>query len=170
MDSPNLPGPLSWTRLPGLSSLQDLVGVQVQAMSQLPTTVADLSRAVSDLTGAIEAARSTIAKAQEVSERLERASRELEQPVRALRPGIERLARVLDDPAIDEVPRTVQMIGDVVEVINSRLRRTQDHSASLSATARSAVRVVRGLPTQVRDRIRFRARRVRRERTSPGGS
>lgn len=158
MSRPNSTGSSGLPRLPipGLSGLQDLVGLQAQAMAQLPVTVAELNRAVAELTQVIEAARTTIETAHQVSQRLDRATRELEQPVRDLRPGIERLARVLDDPTIDEIPRTLKMIGDVVEPINNRVRQSQDHAASVSAAARSVARAVRRLPARAMEQVRRR--------------
>ena len=88
-------------RIPGLSELLSLLQTQTEALSQLPRTLSDLNGTVRELTEATTIARDTIASAQRIAERLEVLMDELEEPVRALRPGIERVGKVLDDPAGD---------------------------------------------------------------------
>src|SRR5688572_33032169 len=85
-------------RIPGLSELLSLLQTQTEALSQLPRTLSDLNGTVKELTQATTMAHATIASAQRIAERLEELVDELEEPVRALRPGIERVGKVLDDP------------------------------------------------------------------------
>ena len=93
-------------RVPGVSELVSQLQSQTEALAQLPLTVAALNSAVQGLIEAVTITRETAASAQRVSERLEEVIEELDEPVRALRPGLERVAKVLDDPVIDTVPET----------------------------------------------------------------
>ena len=56
---------------------------------------------------------------------MERVAEELEEPVMALRPGLERLARVLDDDAVDTLPDTLRRINEDVLPLLAGLRETQ---------------------------------------------
>jgi hypothetical protein len=81
-------------------------------------------------------ARDTIASAQRIAERLEDLVEELEEPVRALKPGLERVGRVLDDPVVDTVPDTLRSIQeDLVPLIHG-LRVAQDRVGSVTGLLR----------------------------------
>ena len=106
-------------RIPGLSDLLTLLQKQTEALAQLPRTLSDLTGTDRQLTEATTKASATIASAQQIAERLEALVDELEQPVRALKPGIERVGRVLDDPAVDLLPDTLRRIqSDLVPLIH----------------------------------------------------
>ena len=90
---------LGLPRIPGLSELVDVLQKQTEALAQLPRTLTDLNAAVRELITATRVATETIASAQRTAERLEGLVEELEEPVRSLKPGLERVGRVLDDPA-----------------------------------------------------------------------
>ena len=61
---------------------------------------------------------------------------ELEEPVRALKPGIERVGRVLDDPVVDTVPDTLRRIQeDLVPLIHG-LRVAQSRVGSVTGLLR----------------------------------
>jgi ABC-type transporter Mla subunit MlaD len=123
-------------RIPGLNEIVSLLQTQTEALAQLPRTLADLNNTVRQLTEATTKARETIDSAQRTAERLERVVEELEEPVRALRPGLERVGRVLDDPAIDTVPDTVRRISeDVLPLIHS-LRQAQSRLGSIGGILR----------------------------------
>ena len=100
---------LGMPRIPGLTEILSLLQTQTEALSQLPRTLSDLNGTVKELTQATTMAHATIASAQRIAERLEELVDELEEPVRALRPGIERVGKVLDDPIVDTVPATVRV-------------------------------------------------------------
>jgi hypothetical protein len=99
-------------RIPGLSELLAQLQAQTEALAGLPRTMTDLNNAVRELIAATTVASETIASAQRTAERLEELVGELEEPVRALRPGLERVGRVLDDPAVDTVPDTLRRINE----------------------------------------------------------
>ncbi|SEL89050.1 hypothetical protein SAMN04515665_12253 [Blastococcus sp. DSM 46786] len=123
-------------RIPGLGELIALLQTQTEALSQLPRTLADLNGTVRELTAATTAARETIASAQRMAERLEGLVEELEEPVRALRPGIERVGRVLDDPAVDTVPETLRRIHDDLMPLIHGLRQAQTRVGSVTGLLR----------------------------------
>jgi ABC-type transporter Mla subunit MlaD len=123
-------------RIPGLSELLGLLQTQTEALAQLPRTLSDLQGTVRELTEATTMARDTIASAQRIAERLEDLVEELEEPVRALKPGIERVGRVLDDPVVDTVPDTLRRIQeDLVPLIHG-LRVAQERVGSVTGLLR----------------------------------
>jgi ABC-type transporter Mla subunit MlaD len=127
---------LGMPRIPGLSDLLSLLQTQTEALAQLPRTLSDLSGTVRQLTQATTQARETIEAAQRVSERLEALVEELEEPLRALRPGIERVGRVLDDPAVDTVPDTLRRINEDLMPLIHGLRQAQSRVGSVTGILR----------------------------------
>jgi ABC-type transporter Mla subunit MlaD len=123
-------------RIPGLSDLLILLQTQTEALAQLPRTLSDLTGTVRELTQATSRARDTIDAAQRITERLERLVEELEEPVRALRPGLERVGRVLDDPAVDTVPDTLRQIHDDLMPLIHGLRQAQSRVGSVTGLLR----------------------------------
>jgi ABC-type transporter Mla subunit MlaD len=119
-------------RIPGLSELLSLLQTQTEALAQLPRTLGDLNGTVRELTAATAMARDTIASAQRMAERLEGLVEELEEPVRALRPGLERVGRVLDDPAVDTVPDTLRRLHDDLLPLVHGLRQAQSRMGSVA--------------------------------------
>jgi ABC-type transporter Mla subunit MlaD len=127
-------------RIPGLSELLSLLQTQTEALAQLPRTLTDLQGTVRELTEATTMARDTIASAQRIAERLEDLVDELDEPVRALRPGIERVGRILDDPAVDTVPDTLRRIHDDLMPLIHGLRQAQDRVGSVTGMFRRRTR------------------------------
>ena len=123
-------------RIPGLTDLLSLLQTQTEALAQLPRTLADLNGTVRELTQATTMARETIESAQRIAERLEGLVEELEEPVRALKPGLERVGRVLDDPAIDTVPETLHRIHDDLMPLIHGLRQAQTRMGSVTGMLR----------------------------------
>jgi ABC-type transporter Mla subunit MlaD len=123
-------------RIPGLSELLGILQTQTEALSQLPRTLSDLNGTVRELTVATTMARDTIASAQRIAERLEELVDELEEPVRALRPGIERVGKVLDDPAVDTVPDTLRRINEDLLPLIHGLRQAQARVGSVTGLLR----------------------------------
>ena len=119
-------------RIPGLTELMALLQAQTEALSQLPRTLSDLNGSVQELTQATTMARETIESAQRIAERLENLVEELEEPVRALKPGLERVGRVLDDPAVDTVPDTLRRIHEDLMPLISGLRQAQTRMGSVT--------------------------------------
>ncbi len=127
---------LGMPRIPGLTELLSILQTQTEALSQLPRTLSDLNGTVRELTEATPMARDTIASAQRIAERLEELVDELEEPVRALRPGIERVGKVLDDPAVDTVPDTLRRINEDLLPLIHGLRQAQARVGSVAGLLR----------------------------------
>lgn len=119
-------------RIPGLSELLTLLQTQTEALAQLPRTLSDLQGTVRELTQATTMARETIESAQRIAERLEGLVEELEEPVRSLKPGLERVGKVLDDPAVDTVPDTLRRIHDDLMPLITGLRQAQARVGSVT--------------------------------------
>ncbi|TFV45435.1 hypothetical protein [Blastococcus sp. TF02A-35] len=127
---------LGLPRIPGFGELVSLLQTQTEALAQLPRTLTDLNGTVRELIEATTMARETIASAQRMAEKLETLVEELEEPVRALRPGIERVGRVLDDPAVDTVPETLRRIHDDLMPLVHGLRQAQNRVGSVTGLLR----------------------------------
>jgi ABC-type transporter Mla subunit MlaD len=136
-------------RVPGLGEALALMQAQAESLSDLPAAMGELNRAVGGLTDALEATKQAAASAERTTARVERILDEIEGPILALRPGLERVARVLDDPAIDRIPATLAAIEATVLPIAEGVHR---------ARARYGVVKARG---------RAMARRARERRTAP---
>lgn len=126
--------------IPGFGDVLSLLQKQTEALTQLPRTLTDLTQTIRELTEATARARETIESAQRTAQRLEDLVEELQQPVRALKPGLERVAKVLDDPAVDTVPETLRRIHDDLMPLISGLRRAQ----ARVGTARGVLRRRKG--------------------------
>jgi ABC-type transporter Mla subunit MlaD len=127
-------------RIPGLTDLLTLLQQQTEALAQLPRTLADLQGTVRQLTEATNTAKDTVASAQRTAERLETLVEELEEPVRALKPGLERVGRVLDDPAVDTVPDTLNRIHDDLMPLIHGLRQAQERMGSVTGSMAGLLR------------------------------
>jgi ABC-type transporter Mla subunit MlaD len=123
-------------RIPGLSELLGLLQTQTEALAQLPRTLSDLNGTVRELTQATTMARETIESAQRIAARLEDLVDELEEPVRALKPGLERVGRVLDDPLVDTVPDTLRQIQEDLLPLIHGLRQAQSRMGSVTGILR----------------------------------
>jgi ABC-type transporter Mla subunit MlaD len=123
-------------RIPGLSELLAQLQAQTEALAALPRTLTDLNGAVRELITATTVAAETIASAQRTAERLEELVEELEEPVRALRPGLERVGRVLDDPVVDTVPDTLRRLSEDVLPLVHGLRQAQDRMGTVTGLLR----------------------------------
>jgi ABC-type transporter Mla subunit MlaD len=123
-------------RIPGFSELLDLLRAQTEALAQLPRTLTDLTATIRQLTEATTAARETVASAQRTADRLEALVEELEEPVRALKPGLERVGRVLDDPVVDTVPDTLRRIHDDLMPLIAGLHQAQTRVSSVTGLLR----------------------------------
>jgi len=122
--------------LPGLAELQKLMRQQTDAMKDVPRTLGLVQGAVRELTQAATSAHETTASAQVIVERLANLLDELEPSVRALKPGLERAGRVLDDPAVDTIPVTLTRIHDELVPLIHGLRQAQARVTSLTRTFR----------------------------------
>ena len=99
---------------------------QAEALAALPTALLSLTRAVGSLDGTIREARDAVARLQRLGERLEGMLDEVEEPVKDLAPGLRRMGKVLDDPAVSEIPDTVRRMREDVLPLAATLRGTSD--------------------------------------------
>src|ERR1700712_3720581 len=145
-------------RMPGLHDLVGLLQQQTEALAALPRTMLDLNRSILGLIEVVASARDTLASSQRVSARLERIVDEMEGPIPALRPGLERLAVVLDDPAVDSIPDTLRKINEDVLPLVQGIRETQGKVNNIAALAEETSTRLAGLPGEAAARLlRLRA-------------
>ena len=140
----------AWPRPPRISQVTSLIAAPARALLEVPRTLLDLNRSILTLIDALTMARETLLSASEVAARVERVAEELEEPLLALRPGIERLARVLDDEAVETLPDTLRRINEDVLPLLSGLRETQSRVnavASIMPGAASLLFARRGRPS-----------------------
>lgn len=121
-------------RLPGLSDVIGLLQQQSEALAALPSTMVSLQRAVRSLSRSIEQSRETIAAVHRLAVRMDRLMDELEEPVRALAPGMARLATVLDDPVMNDLPATLRQMQDDLLPVVRNLRETQQKISNIAAS------------------------------------
>src|SRR5512143_2236404 len=153
-------------RVPTLTDLVALLQAQTDALAALPRTLVDLNRSILSLIEVLASVRETVASTQRLTQRLDRIVDELEEPVLAMRPGLERVAAVLNDPVVDTVPDTLRTLTDQVVPLVHGLRETQ---AKISVLASSPERLL-GLVDEASARFAnstfgglWRARRSRNE-------
>ena len=111
-------------KIPGIDNVVGgLIGVlqaQTEALIALPQAVTSLAHAVTSLSEAAASAAETMASVNRLVSRVDNIVAELEKPIVGLAPGIERLAGVLDDPAITLLPDTMRRIqSDVLPVLRT---------------------------------------------------
>ena len=104
-------------RLPGIDSMvsgvTSLMQAQADALAALPGTVASLTAAVRGLAD-------TVSRTNTMLGRLDGIVAELEQPLKDLAPGLTKLAVILDDPVIEDLPDTMrQVTADILPVLRT---------------------------------------------------
>jgi hypothetical protein len=121
-------------RLPSLSDLVALLQAQTDALASLPRTLVALNRSVIGLSRSLEASREAFGAVQRVAVRLDRLLDDLDEPVRELGPGLRRLAVLLNDPVVDELPDTLRRLQDDLLPVVRNLRDTQQRLASIATS------------------------------------
>lgn len=114
----------------GMPDLARLLQAQAELLNSLPDTLNELTRATRGLAEAVEASKTTLATVQRVCERIEGVVDDLEDPVRGLRPALEQVTAVLQDPVIERLPQTLTSIEDSVNPIAAGLTRARTRLAS----------------------------------------
>jgi ABC-type transporter Mla subunit MlaD len=104
-------------KLPGIDNVfNGVVGMlqaQTEALTALPQTVSSLTQAVRGLAD-------TVTRMNAMLVRIDGIVTELEEPLKALAPGMQRLAVVLDDPMVDEIPETLKQVqADILPVLRT---------------------------------------------------
>jgi hypothetical protein len=107
-------------RIPGIDNLFSVLQSQSEALSALPRTVESLTTAVRGLADTVAQARETLATVNRLATRLDGLVEELEEPLRAVAPGLTRLAKVLDDPVVEDLPDTIRKVqADLLPVLRT---------------------------------------------------
>ncbi len=107
-------------RIPGIDGLLSVLQAQTDALAGLPSAMSSLTGAVRQLGEVVGEARETLAAVNRLAVRMDALAEELEEPLRALAPGLRRLAVVLDDPVVEELPDTLRKVqGDVLPVLRT---------------------------------------------------
>jgi ABC-type transporter Mla subunit MlaD len=107
-------------RIPGIDGAFAVLQAQTEALAALPGAVASLTTAVRSLGETAHSAREALAAVQRLAVRMDGLVEELEEPLRALGPGLQRLAVVLDDPVVEELPDTLRKVqADVLPVLRT---------------------------------------------------
>ncbi len=107
-------------RIPGIDGLFALLQAQTEALATLPATVASLTGVVRSLADVVGQTRDTVVTVNRLALRLDSLVEELEEPLKALAPGLTRLAVVLDDPVVEEMPDTLRKVqADVLPVLRT---------------------------------------------------
>ena len=126
-------------RIPGIDGLFATLQAQTESLAALPAAVSALQGAVRSLGEVVGEARETLATVHRLAVRLDRVTEELEEPLKALRPGLERLAVVLQDPVVEELPDTLRKVQrDVLPV----LQTLSDTHARVAFIAGSTERIM----------------------------
>lgn len=133
-------------RMPGFSELLSLLQQQTEALASLPRTMLDLNRSILSLIDVVASARDTLASSQRVSVRVERIVAEMEEPILALKPGLERLAVILDDPSVETVPDTLRKINEEVLPLVKGIHETQQKVNNIASLAEETSTRLAGLP------------------------
>lgn len=140
-------------RIPGIDSLFAVLQAQTEALATLPATVGSLTSAVRGLADVVVQAGETVATVNRLAGRLDGLVEELEEPLRALAPGLTRLAVVLDDPVVEELPETLRKVqADVLPVLRT-LADTHERVAFIAGSTERIMtfvdetsRTIAGLP------------------------
>lgn len=102
-------------------------------------TIPGIDTAFARLTGAAKGSADLLADARETIQAVHRLAvradaivAELEEPLLALAPGLRRLAAVLDDPVVEQLPATVRQIQEDVLPVLRTLADTHERVAFIS--------------------------------------
>jgi len=121
-------------RIPGIDGLLGLLQAQTEALVSLPATVSSLAGAVRGLVDVVGQARETVAAVHRVAVRVDGLIEELEEPLVALAPGLRRLAAVLDDPVVSDLPDTLRSVQDDLLPLLRTLADTHERVAFIAGS------------------------------------
>lgn len=121
-------------RIPGIDGLFSLLQAQTEALAALPSTVSALNGAVRGLVDVATQSRETVAALHRLAVRMDSLVEELEEPMRALAPGLTRLAAVLDDPIVEELPDTLRKVQEDVLPVLRTLADTHERVAFIAGS------------------------------------
>ena len=128
-----------------MSDLVALVKVQTEALASLPMTLVNLTSALRGLTEVVIKAGETVSAVNRVVVRTDALLEELEGPLRelagelqgplmALGPGLQRVSVIINDPVMDEIPKTLTALNRDILPIMRAMAETQSKVAGIAAT------------------------------------
>ena len=121
-------------RIPGIDNLFAVLQSQSEALSALPRTVESLTTAVRGLADTVAQARETLTTVHRLATRLDGLVEELEEPLRAVAPGLTRLAKVLDDPVVEDLPDTIRKVQDDLLPVLRTVAETHERVAFIAGS------------------------------------
>ena len=134
--------PKAWDPTRGWTDIGRMIQAQNRMLEQLPDTLIRLTKLLETVVPAVTEASETIAAAARVTAQVEALVQELDGPIRRLVPAIERVALALDNPAVDEVPLTLERIHRAVHPVADALDRGVARMAAVrGGIHRAAARV-----------------------------
>jgi ABC-type transporter Mla subunit MlaD len=144
-------------KIPGIDGvvggLLAVLQAQTEALQALPSTVQSLTTAVKNLGELGQQTKETVAAMQRLTLRIDAMAVELEPALLALAPGLQRLAAVLDDPVVEEIPDTLKQVqADILPVLRT-LAETHEKVAFIAGSTERIMtfvddtsRTIAGLP------------------------
>lgn len=120
-------------RLPGPADVLRLLQAQTEALAALPGTLVSLNRSIRALARAVEHAGETIDTVHRVANRADALLAELDEPLREMGPALRRAAALLNDPAVEKLPETLDRLNDIAPIIQG-LTDTQAKVATIAAS------------------------------------
>ena len=114
-------------RIPGIGDVVGPLKASAQALAALPGAVLGLAAVVDE-------ARQTLAVVHRAAVRVDALVEELEEPLRALAPGLSRVATVLDDPVVDDLPATLRAVQDDLLPVLRTLADTHERVAYIAGS------------------------------------
>lgn len=120
--------------IPGVSDLIGIIKVQTEALASLPMTLVQLTQALKGLTDVVTKAGETVAAVNRTVVRADSLLAELEQPLRDLAPGMQKVAVIITDPVVDEIPNTLKALNRDILPIMKAMADTQAKVAGIAAT------------------------------------
>jgi ABC-type transporter Mla subunit MlaD len=118
-------------RLPGIDGVLGAIGAVLQAQTE---ALAALPGAVTALSSTVKGLAETVQRMNDMTARLDSIVTELEEPLKALAPGMQRMAAVLDDPIVEEIPKTLKQMQDDILPVLRTLADTNERVAFIAGS------------------------------------
>ena len=104
------------------------------AVAEMPFGLLRMNESMHEMTDAVVSTTDTLDHVQRLVLRMDRLVGDLEEPLRALAPGLARLAKVLDDPAVDTLPDTLYRLSQDAMPLVKGIRETQARMAVIATS------------------------------------
>jgi ABC-type transporter Mla subunit MlaD len=136
-------------RLPGLGDIIELLQQQTAALIALPETLRKLDITIGSFMKSVKQGQDTIARIDRLTKRADELLGELEVPIRALAPGLTKVAKILEDPAVDALPELLARVQAQALPVLRSMELTQAQVANIAGTTERLMSMV----DDVRDAI-----------------